>query len=70
MGKAYPNGAPLIIFLDHFSSVGSQISPIQQVKDLKILPPDNLLGSLIAHEMIVGQDRDKRNQEVVLKLTT
>lgn len=44
-----------------------QMSPVyKEVQDLKTLPLDHLLGSLITHEMI-GEDPAKRRKTLYLK---
>lgn len=39
----------------------------QEAKDLKILSLKQLLGSIITHEMMSGEDQSKINKDIALK---
>lgn len=56
-----------IKFLDHFPNLRSQRASLTSNKNFKTLHFENLLESIITHEMIFGRDQNKRSEQVVLK---
>lgn len=42
---------------------------IQEIKDLETLPIDQLIRSLITHEMMLGDDQNKKKNGTALKAT-
>lgn len=46
------------------------MTAIQKAKDLKILPFEQLLGSLIAHKMMLGEDQSKKKKTIALKASS
>lgn len=47
-----------------------KVTGFQEVKDLKTLPLEQLLRFFITHEMLLGEDQNKKKQGIALKATT